>query len=215
MTRDSGPLFRLLSAPARYLGIYLLFVALALTFIQREFLASRHWTPVGRNPVQWPSVMLLGPAGWILGASLVIAAAVLMLAGFYLVTWQSTAVRIAGASLALVGAAVALQAIPPADGTQSGLKWLHDAAYPLIPVGWLIAAILLTVTWWSVPEGRLLARGTLVLIPLFVVAVLGVMHDSVAQASRYGIFLIELIWFQLVARTLDTMQPEGDSGGRQ
>lgn len=157
--------------------------------------------------------MLLGPAGWVLSVALVIAAAIIVVTALRLIRARSALLRAAGAGLAVVGVAVALQAIPPEVGEGISLKAIHDASYPLIPLGWLTAAILAGVARWPSPAGRPLVRATAVFVPLFVAAVWGTTVDVIAQASRYVLFVLQLGWFQLLAAALDTMQPV-DSGGK-
>lgn len=173
---------------------------LALTCYQIGFLADAGWSPMGRSPVQWPSLMLLGPGGWVLAATLVATGAIVGGLGVLLARLPGVAMRVTGVLVILVGLALALQAIAP-DGV---LKPVHDAAYLVIPSGWFVAAVLVMLARWRDPGWKRITRASLVLLPAFVAALVGTSVDAIAQAARYVLFLVELVWLQLVAARLET-----------
>lgn len=50
----------------------------ALTFHQRSYLHRSGWSSVHRSPVEWPSILALGPDGWLFSFVLVVVAVLLL-----------------------------------------------------------------------------------------------------------------------------------------
>jgi hypothetical protein len=84
--------------------------------------------------------------------------------------------------------------LPPSNGT----PWhaaVHNAAYPLIPLGAIAAAVALAVSR-SAGVSRTASR---LLLPLIVPTFAATSVDAVAQRSRYLAFFSLLLWFEIVA----------------
>ena len=201
-----------LALAARYLAPALALLLMLLTVFQRDFLKSASWTPVARNPVQWPSLMLLGPGGWLLAIAFVFAGLIIASMGVRVTRHSKGRARVAGLVLALVGVAVCLESLPP--GPVGPVKALHDVVYPVIPAGWFMAAILLLGHDDSLRTWRALSRVAVALLIAFAAGLWGTTQDSIAQFSRYVVFLVEFVWLFLLARALDEQSPlrEGTDG---
>lgn len=165
---------------------------------QADFLVSEGWRPIARNPVQWPSIMLLGPGGWALGVVFVVAGALMVFFGF---GWWSATLSVADrwvvGSAVVMGLALAGVAIPPDLGPA---RAIHDAVYPLIPLSWLVFAL---AHLRSVRGDRgwvtLRKVGVFVVVPLFVLSWLATSIDPIAQLARYLLFATQLVWIGTIA----------------
>lgn len=170
----------------------------ALTFRQLDFLDEQGWSAVRRTRVLWPSLLALGPQGYVVAVVLVLlGAAVLTCAVRW---WRSPepADRWAGAFLGLAGAGLVLAALPTDLPPSSDASWhaaVHDAAYPPIPLGVIAAAVTLA---GSRPAGVARTASRL-LLPLLVLAFAATAVDAVAQLSRFVAFVSLLLWFEIVA----------------
>ena len=148
-------------------------VLVPLTLASRGFLADVGWSPVERRDAMWPSILALGPHGWVMAvmfpacgiAALAFAAALPPL-------MPTRTARAAAALIALVGVALALLAFETDAGPDAGATWhgvIHDVAYPPIPA--LAVAFALTAA------------------------------APIAQAARFALFGGMLVWFQALALT--------------
>jgi Protein of unknown function (DUF998) len=189
----------------------LVVVVVVLTLHQRSFLESAGWSPVGRTPVQWPSLLTLGPGGWLLVAAFVCCGilGVIFSTALYWLTPTRLA-RTGAILLALMSVAVALQAFRPDSPGSAESSWhdtVHNGAYPFIPIFALTAAASFAAGLRAVQGRRSVAA-----ISLGICVVIGVAGglsrvDSIAQLARYFLFGAILLWVEFLAATAYRMLP--------
>lgn len=188
----------------------LLAVLVVLTAVQREFLESVGWSPIGRSPTQWPSILAAGPGGAAL--SLVFAASAVAVAYVAItlgVHSQRSSDRVAALGLLAVSLGLAGVAFP-ADapgGSQSWHASVHDSLYPLVPLGLILAAVTMAVAGRRPQEGALRAPFGVAMVAAMVAAFLATGVDPIAQLARYFAFGLMLAWVALLGRNL-TQQSE-------
>lgn len=186
-----------------------LFVAatVAVTLVDRGFVADTEWSAVHRSEVGWPSVVLLGPhGGWAIAA---LATCGALTVAFAAALWRIVAgaplLRAAAILLAGVGISLALVAVPQDpldyDGPASWQDRLHDAAYPPIPIGATLAAALVWAgarrrPGWA-PMARISLAAVIVAAPAFALTAV----DDVAQLARFPLFGSLLVWTEALALT--------------
>ena len=188
----------------------------AVTLLDKPFVDESGWSAVHRSEVGWPSVVMLGPNGWLVIVALVACGALVI--GFASALWQALGeappMRVAAGFLGAAGLALCLVAFRQDPlGYEGPASWhdrIHNAAYPAIPIGVTLAAGL---TWLGArrrPRWRPMPRFSLVTVavagPSFVLT--GV--DSIAQLARYPLFGSLLLWMEALAVTA----ARGTSGGR-
>lgn len=177
-------------------------VFVVLTLVQRSFLERGGWSALHRSAVEWPSVLELGPQGWVMQAALVVSGALGVIFGVCAFRmYRFRALRVAAALLVLMSCAVAAMAFPPDSPGARTQSW-HDAAhngiYPVIPLTALCAALVLGVSLR--PAGaRLAIWASRVFVVVAVVALLVSMVDAVAQLTRFVLFGALLAWFVVIA----------------
>jgi hypothetical protein len=200
-----------LMAPPLFVG-----ATVVVTLLDKPFVDESGWSAVHRSEVGWPSVVMLGPNGWLVIAALV--ACGLLVVGFASALWQvvdeAAPMRIAAGLLGAAGLALCLVAFRQDPlGYEGPASWhdrIHNAAYPAIPIGVTLAAGLTWVGARRKPRCRLMPRLSLLTVavaaPSFVLT--GV--DSIAQLARYPLFGSLLLWMEALAVTA----VRGTSGGR-
>ncbi|MFZ1383391.1 MAG: hypothetical protein WAS02_00625 [Propionicimonas sp.] len=167
-----------------------LMVALAvLTAVQWGWLAKQGWSALRANRIQWPSVMLLGPGGFVLAAALVLAGlGALAIAGE--VVLQARTMAIALASMALF---TTLIAVPPVEWPLAfPLVNIHNFSYVAMLCSWLVGvATSIRVEGLRSSAGRL----SLSVVGMFCGGLGLALFPATGQASRYLIISAMLIWF--------------------
>lgn len=160
-----------------------------LTAVQWKWLNDQGWSPIGRNPVQWPSVLLLGGLGCF--ASALILTAALALAALSLALWRAPSRPL---SLGFGGMAIALSlvAIPPSDGDVFlglSLHQMHDTGYLGLLILWTLCCTLVATRRSSLQSwcARLALLGLVTGTALTLV-------DEVASLGRYLVLLSVIGW---------------------
>ena len=196
-------------------------VMFLLTLVEADFLRSQGWSPVGRTETQWPSLLALGPGGWLMSAAFAVSAIATF--GVAHALWSVATDRRGRILAALVAlGSVGLAGVTfPADPPGGEATWhaaIHNGLYPLIPLTTIVAAVLCAV---APPAGRWLnatfVRVSRLLAPLMVVFILATSIDPVAQLARYFAFASFLTWLGLLSWRLTTTEfADGDGqGGRR
>jgi hypothetical protein len=195
--RFSGIIAGVLAPPA--------FVAtlLPLTLASRGFLDEVGWSAVERREVMWPSILAVGPHGWVMAVLFPAcgAATVALAAGLRPLLPTRTA-RASTPFVALVGVALALLAFETDVGEGVDPTWhgvIHDVAYPPIPLASIAAAALLAFGLRGSAPWRSVARLSAAAAPLLSAAFALTAVDPIAQVARYVLFGGLIAWFQLVA----------------
>jgi hypothetical membrane protein len=173
-------------------------VLAVMTVRQLDFLDQQGWSPVQRTRTLWPSLMALGPQGYVVTVVFVLLGAAVLIFANRLLHSPEPAARWAGAFLSLASLGLLLVAVPTDLPPTSDPSWhavVHDAAYPLIPLGAIAATIALAASR-SAGVSRTASR---LLLPFMVVAFAATGVDSVAQLFRYLAFFSLLLWFEIVA----------------
>jgi hypothetical protein len=131
---------------------------LVLTLVERSFLASSGWSAVHRTPVEWPSLLALGPYGPALTAMLVASVAfVVAFAATLMRCAASRSERAAAIFVGVAGIAFALEAFPANTPLATEGSWhadIHNAVFPLIPASVLTAALVLLLQTVTRQDGR-------------------------------------------------------------
>lgn len=176
-------------------------VVTALTLRERAFLNASGWSPLHKSRVEWPSLLALGPSGWLLTATFVVCGALGLL--FALTLYRRLQVAPAAALVAVIAFAVALEAFAADAPTQAGAEsWharLHNAVYPAIPAAAVAAAAVLGTLLRRRPAQRRLAQLSLAAASLMAVAAVSALFDDVAQLARFVLFGALLVWLELIA----------------
>lgn len=170
----------------------------AMTVRQLDFLDEQGWSPVQRTRIMWPSLIAVGPQGYIVAAVFVLLGAAVLVFAIRLLHSAEPADRWAGAFLSLASAGLVLAAFPTDLPPSSDMSWqaaIHEAAYPPIPIGAIAATISLVVTR-SASVSRTASR---LLLPVMVVGFAATAVDAVAQVSRFLAFFSLLLWFEVAA----------------
>ncbi|WOQ17417.1 hypothetical protein [Raineyella sp. W15-4] len=173
-----------------------------VTWASGDWLIAAGWTPVARNRIQWPSMMLLGPYGPLMTGVLLGSAAA---GGCFLPRLRVVASRRAAVALAVAVCCVALTAVPPLDTPAAfPLVRLHNAAY----LGLLVAWAAFLVLGWTDIRGST-RRGTPVrpavrrlalccLVPVLVGTLLTAL-PATGQLARYLLLFPMAAWIGGVA----------------
>ncbi len=178
-------------------------VLVPLTLASRGFLAEVGWSPVERRDVMWPSVLAVGPHGWVMAVLFPACgiAAVAFAAALAPLLPTRTA-RAAAPLVALMGVALALLAFETDVRPDAGPTWhgvVHDVAYPPVPVAAIAAAALIAVGARRARGWAGLARLSAWAVPALAAAFALTATAPVAQVARYALFGGMLVWFQAVA----------------
>jgi hypothetical protein len=170
----------------------------ALTIYEAPFLREVGWSSVHRTPTEWPSLLAVGPGGWLMVLAFAIAAVLgAWLAAAAWAVSKSRRERLASTLLGLTAVGLVGVAFPADSPNLDAQSWhaaIHNEAYPLIPLGTVGAALVLSV---GRPHGRLgvrLATPSRLLVPVMLVAFACTNVDDVAQVARYFAFAALLTW---------------------
>jgi hypothetical protein len=180
-------------------------VAVGLTIHEHAFLDASGWSPVRRVPVEWPSLLALGPDGWLMSATFAACGALglLFARAVYL---RLPAAAPAAAVLAVLSVAVALEAFAADEPTRSGdASWhdrIHGGVYPLIPLAAIADAALLARSLWRRDSYQRLARICLGAAVVMAAGAIASLDEDIAQLARYVLFGALLVWLETLAVTL-------------
>ena len=186
-----------------------LFVAatVIVTLVDKPFVDDSEWSAVHRSEVGWPSVVMLGPNGWLVIAALVTCGGLVI--GFASALWplvpDAPLVRGAAVLLGAVGLALCLVAFRQDPlGFEGAASWhdrIHNAAYPVIPISGTVAAGLV----WAGARRRAgwgrIARISLITVAVAAPAFVLTGVDPIAQLARYPLFGSLLVWMEALAVT--------------
>lgn len=186
-----------------------LFVAatVAVTLADRRFVERSEWSAVHRSEVGWPSVVMLGPNGWVVVAAL--AACGVLVIAFASALWAlvsgAPALRAAALLLCAAGVGLCLVAFRQdplgSDGPASWHDRVHNAAYPVIPISCTAAAALVWAGARPRPAWRRMGRVSLVAVAIAAPAFVLTGVDPIAQLARYPLFGALLVWMEALALT--------------
>jgi Protein of unknown function (DUF998) len=189
---------------ARFAPAGLALVLLVLSLSERDYLRAIGWSPVRRTGTEWPSVLALGPHGWVLSIAFVAAGASAVPVGWWLLTTAQRRLLHVGSILFIVmGAgvmAVAFSADPP---TASGESWhahVHNLAYPMLIVAALSSAALFSFARSDETDWHGLRKASRLVLPVFLAGVLISSFDAVAELGRYVLIGGLLVWTHTTAR---------------
>lgn len=181
-------------------------VFLALTLTQLGFLREVGWSAIRRTDVEWPSLLELGPHGWIMQAALPSAACLgLAFAGSVLAEARGVSERVGGAALGLMSLAVAAMALPPdrpGTATQSWNESAHNAVYPVIPASALVAATAFVLGANANGWRRSRRHASIAFLALASASLSLTLAAAVAQLARFAFFGSLLSWACYLAATL-------------
>lgn len=179
-------------------------VLLILSLSERGYLHATGWTPVRRTRTEWPSVLALGPHGWVLTIALVTAGALAIPVGWWLLTVARQRVPYAGSILFIVMGtgiiAVAFSADPPLTSRESWHAHIHNLAYPVLVVAAMSSAALFSLTRADERDWRRLRTASRLVFPVLATGVLISSFDTIAEMGRYLLIGGLLVWAHVAAR---------------
>lgn len=170
----------------------------AMTWHQLGFLREERWSPLHRNPIQWPSLLLLGPDGWIVGLSFVICG--LLIVSFSAFVFRSGLGRMIQAASIMLGASglvLAIVAIPPVPQAAVQSVSLHDLIYPLLPLTWVASAVLVSLGLKSRETWRTAHDASVVALLTFLTFLLLTNIPEISQLARCFAFGVQLVWLAI------------------
>jgi Protein of unknown function (DUF998) len=189
---------------ARLAPAGLAFVLLVLSFTERDYLRAIGWSPVRRTRTEWPSVLALGPHGWVLTAVFAAAGALAMPVGWWLLISSRQHVLDIGSILFIVVGAgvmgVAFPADPPTAVKESWHAHIHNLAYPVLVVAAISSAALFSFARSDERDWRGLRTASRLVLPVLLAGVLISSLDSIAELGRYVLIGGLLVWAYTTAR---------------
>ena len=166
---------------------------LAATVHEHAYLDSIGWSAIHRSPVEWPSVLMIGPDGWLVSA-LFVACGILALVfviALSRVARESVPTTVT-LTLILLGLAVSFVALPPDAPAATDLSWhgrMHNWTYPAIPLLAILGQLRLAAGWGDRQRlRRSLAALSLLLLPISIGGLVASNIAAVAQLGRYFLF---------------------------
>lgn len=179
-------------------------VLLVLSLSERDYLADVGWAPVRRTRTEWPSVLALGPHGWVLTIAFVAAGALAVLVGWWLVSAASQRVLYVGSILFIVmGAgvmAVAFSADAPTASRESWHAHIHNLAYPVLVLAAILSAALFSFARSDERGWRGLTIASRVALPVLLAGVVISSFDTIAELGRYVLICGLLVWVHVTSR---------------
>jgi hypothetical membrane protein len=196
---------------------------LVLTVTEASFLRSSGWSAVHRTPVEWPSLLALGPHGWLLNIAFAVAGVLGIAFALSAYAEAPTGVARTGAVMLLVMAVavclVTFNADPPTTtGDPSWHDRIHNIAYPFIPLTGIVAALAYSVGVRNVPGWRRVTSVSRTALAIFAITVALTAVDQIAQLARFVFFGALLLWVALLALAVVGVAPgetEAPSTGRR
>jgi hypothetical protein len=172
----------------------------ALTISEWTFLRDSGWSAVRRTAVEWPSLLALGPQGYLLVTTFFVCGLLgLAFAAAFTLTATAGYERLVGGLLAVLAFAALLEAAKPdAPDTTGVASWhdrVHNSAYPLIPLTALTAAAIIAARARSASSVRV-SRLTVAVMSL---ALAATFVAAIAQLARYLFFATLLCWLEALA----------------
>lgn len=170
----------------------LLAIMILLTIVEWDYLADVGWSPIRRTPTEWPSLLALGPNGWLMGSAFVIggmgsvalAIAIFVTASRPLEWLLAAATAVGGVGLF----GVAFPADHPEAVEPSWHGQLHNGLYWLIPISILTTQALGCLLDPRPSRWRRSRASARALLPITVIA-LGLTNlNAIAQGARYFVF---------------------------
>ena len=200
-----------LIAPPLFVG-----TTVIVTLIDKHFVDDSEWSAVHRSEVGWPSVVMLGPNGWVVIAALVTCGVLVI--GFASALWplvpDGPLLRGAAVLVGTVGLALCLVAFRQDPlGFEGPASWhdrIHNAAYPVIPISGTVAAGLVWAGARHRERWRRMTRISLITVAVAASAFVLTGVDPIAQLARYPLFGSLLLWMEALAVTA-----AGETGRRR
>ena len=185
-------------------------VVTTLTILKYDFLLSLGWHPLNAPTFDWPSGLALGAYGWIMTVTFIIIGLMLTIfaSGLRLSLPPSRLTLISTFALSLAGIALAGLAFTTEPTIRSTpATWhgqLHDLAFVLLGVMLMSAMILLGLAFRHSVRWRSLSSYT------WLTAFLAVPTFSLKGAAFYIFLLAVLVWSEIVAMRLKSIENEFD-----
>lgn len=184
-------------------------VMVAMTIAERRYLQAVGWSPIHRTPTEWPSILALGPRGWLLTVSFLIAGVLGAFIGVELGNVAPTwGLRIAAVMFTIMNIMLMLVAFsadsPDATGTSLHGR-VHDTAYPLLLLAATVSAVLMATNREVDACWRRLRFTSRVAAALLLCSAAVTNIDTIAQAGRYLLLTVLLGWAHTVARAAARM----------
>jgi hypothetical protein len=180
----------------------IVFVSLSLR--QQSFLESSGWSAVHRTKVEWPSLLELGPQGWLEAAAFV--ATSLLGIGFAASLFafrRSRLTAVGSHAITILSLGVGFMAFRPDPPTVVGDRSWHDAihngVYPVIPVAALVATAAFAIELWRDAGWRVEARTSATVFLVSAIALTLTQINEIAQLARFFWFGALLAWIAVLA----------------
>ena len=168
-----------------------------LTVLDLAWLLDQGWSPVTHNRLQWPSLLLLGPHGWVMAAALLTSAACGL--GFA-VTLRSRGRQRTGMWAGLMACFVALVSIPPLDDVAGvRLVAIHNVAYFGVLATWALAARGAMVETHPLPRSRTIRLMSVMSLVLVGIGVVLEWVPATGQVARLLIIFPMAAWTATLA----------------
>jgi hypothetical protein len=181
-------------------------VVTTLTILKYDFLLSLGWHPIDAPTFDWPSGLALGAYGWVMTATFIISGLMLTFfaSGLRLSLPPSRLTLIASFALSLAGLALAGLAFTTDPTIRSTpATWhgrLHDLSFVLLGVTLMPSMILLGFAFRHSVQWRSLSSYS------WLTAFLAVPTFSLKGAAFYIFLLIVLIWMEVLAMRLNSIE---------
>jgi hypothetical protein len=176
---------------------------LTVTLADWSFLSSYGWSAVHRTPVEWPSVLMLGPRRWVvIGAFLACGLLGIAFAAALQTIAPTRRARIGALFIGLLSVALCLEAFPPDHAPATTASWhdtIHGWAYPLIPLASVGATASLAWGLRGVRGWDTLVPLSLVTLAVITPAIAVTAGDELAQLARYFFFGPLTVWLEALA----------------
>lgn len=170
---------------------------LGLTIRQDAYLDAVGWSPVHRTPTGWPSILAVGPSGWLMSLGFAVAAAALLVLTVVIASTGRSRTRAAvagGLALVVIGlVGVAFPADSPTSTSESWHATVHNTLYPLVPLGTIVVAAALSWPWSADAAPLVPTRRARLLLVVLVVSFGLTNLDRIAQLARYVAFGAALV----------------------
>jgi hypothetical protein len=175
-----------------------------LTVYQSQHLRAVGWSAVHRTKVEWPSLLELGPAGWIEVAAFILVGPLGLLFALALFrNLQTKAARAGAVMLGLMSLAIPFMAFKPDAPTHLGAQsWhsaIHNSVYPVIPASALLAGVFLAIGMPKEPGWRSQGFVALGFLAVAVTSLAVAEVAAVAQLARYFFFGSLLAWLVVLS----------------
>lgn len=176
---------RLASRVAGVVGIVNICAFLPLaTYSQADWLARQGWSPTIRNPVQWPSILLLSPGAGLMTAIIWIQVTCTLIVALRFLQSEAPS---AGALLILGSVSLAFTSVPPAPPPETTVAGtVHNLAYIGLVLAWIASTAAFVHSAVLRQDSRQTAMGATVLV----LAALGIATGTSASIGQFGRYLV-------------------------